>query len=114
MKPGQPITPEEVTPEKLKDLPPVVIDTFNQLIARHYENGTATVYQDEVLGQLNKQGLLSTEIFANEWLNVEDIYRHVGWEVDYEKPGYNESGQAFFTFKRKSKLEKGYRTESIQ
>ncbi len=32
------------------------------------------------------------------WLNVEELYRAQGWTVTYDKPGYNESYPATFTF----------------
>lgn len=37
-------------------------------------------------------------VFANKWLDIEDIYREQGWRVDYDKPAYNENYQASFTF----------------
>jgi hypothetical protein len=43
------------------------------------------------------------EIFHRGWLDVEDAYRAEGWTVVYDKPGYNESYAASFTFSARSK-----------
>lgn len=38
-----------------------------------------------------------------EHLDVEDVYRAAGWEVTYDKPGYNETYDATFTFRSAKK-----------
>ena len=43
----------------------------------------------------------SGDIFANSWLDVEDIYRNAGWDVEYDKPGYCENYEAHFVFRKK-------------
>jgi len=50
-----------------------------------------------------KKGLNRAEIFDKGWLNVEEVYRAAGWAVEYDKPGFNESYSATFTFKCLSK-----------
>lgn len=42
------------------------------------------------------------QIYENRWLDIEDSYRAVGWHVEYDKPGYCESYEATFTFKRRT------------
>jgi hypothetical protein len=37
-------------------------------------------------------------IYANRWMDVEPVYRKAGWKVDYDRPGYNESYEAHYTF----------------
>lgn len=44
-------------------------------------------------------GLSRQEIFDNRLLDVEDVFRSQGWKVEYDKPGYNESYPATFTFR---------------
>ena len=38
-------------------------------------------------------------IFEKHWLDFEDIYRKAGWFVNFDKPAYNETYDAFFEFK---------------
>jgi len=41
------------------------------------------------------------DIFEKNFLDFESVFRNVGWSVEYDKPGYCESYDAFFTFKKK-------------
>lgn len=111
---GRPIKPEEVVAEKARSsIPPEVFDAFNQAITIHWHEGQATFTQREVIDAItlkmrSAQPSISCEhpdkivgrIFANHWLNVEDVYREAGWSVEYDKPGYNETYAATFTFKK--------------
>ncbi len=99
----KPMSPEEVTTYQLESFPPEVIDTVNMLISENFFNGSAVVKQDELLEALQAKGLDRGEIFKRGWLNIEGMYRSIGWKVTYDKPGYNESGRACFIFEVKKK-----------
>ena len=43
-------------------------------------------------------GELSKMLYEKHYLDVEDAYRKRGWIVDYDKPAYNETYDAFFEF----------------
>lgn len=94
----QPISPSQIAETKTKIIPDSVIETFNLEIARNFCNGRSVVKQDRIIQALVQRGLSRAELFANHWLDVEDLYRAKGWQVTYEKPGYNESGDSIFTF----------------
>lgn len=96
--PAQPLKPEEVTELKEKTIPDVVFETFNELIVQNICNGYSTFKQKDVVALLVKRGLNREEIFAKGWLDIEDIYRKVGWTVVFDQPGYNESYDATFKF----------------
>jgi hypothetical protein len=114
----EPINPNDVIKAKFKQIPDEVIESFNEMIAKTYFNGRASFKQDDVLKLVvdkmeatkNKDSSSDdnwikqshSEIFDNHWLDVEDIYRRVGWDVKYDKPGYNETYSATFTFKKKA------------
>ena len=100
MKPEKvkPISPKEVAGEKIRQMPDAVLEAFNELIARG-GSGYVTVMQKDVVALMVKKGLSRSEIFDNGWLDVEDIYRKAGWIVEYDKPGYNETYDAYFTFR---------------
>lgn len=98
-----PIKPEEIAAEKERTFPDAVFSSFNELITQNWDGSSATIRQHEVVALMVKRGLKRAEIFDKGWLDVEDVYRSVGWDVEYDKPGYNESYSATFTFKRKRK-----------
>ena len=98
----KPIRPDNVVGIKAKRLPPEVISSFNHLIAKNYLNGKATVKQDDVIKLiLSKTNYERHEIFERKMLDIENIYEEAGWEVTYDKPGYNESYAATFEFRIK-------------
>ena len=99
-----PISPAEAEKAHRGTIPDSIIDAFNKLIVKHYKPilKEAVVKQDEVLdmvcGDPDCGRLTRTEVFDNNWLDVEDIYREQGWHVTYDKPAYNETYDAYFVF----------------
>ena len=99
----KPINPDEVVEQKKACIPDAVIEAFNDEIARRFLGNSATVKQDDVLARIQEKGIERGMVFDNGWLDVEDIYRKAGWEVFYDKPGYNETYASTFKFTRKKK-----------
>jgi hypothetical protein len=101
-KMAKPITPSEVTRKKKESLPKEVIEAFNELIAEKWDGSSATVMQPEVIKLIcSKLNVRSDKVFDSGWLDVESIFRQAGWSVKYDKPGYNESYEASFEFRKK-------------
>lgn len=99
--PVEPIRPDEVSEAKKIQIPDAVFETFNELIAEKFSGNSAVIKQVEIMDRLKQKGYINRQlIFDSHWLDVEGIYQQAGWTVDYEKPGYNESGEAFFTFSK--------------
>lgn len=94
----KPITPDEVPGP---DIPSKVIAAFNTLIAQNFYKGHAVVMQKEVVELLVKEGMNRDQLFENHWLDVEPIFEKAGWHVEYDKPGYNETYEPSFEFRRK-------------
>lgn len=92
-----PIKPSEVK----RIIPEVVFDCFNQLINERFISGEAVIRQADVVALLKSKGFDHDDVYKKGWLDVEDAYRAAGWKVDYEKPGFNEAGEAYFTFSKK-------------
>lgn len=94
----KPIRPEEI----VKSVPDAVIESFNELIAERISGREARVSQKDVVRRIcQKMSLASDEIiFRNHWLDVESLYIAAGWDVKYDKPAYNETGEASFLFTR--------------
>lgn len=98
----KPITPEEVTKEKQRFIPDEVFEVFNELIAKHWNGHSATIYQKAVCAMIAAKMHVSTDyVYTQQWLDIEDIYREAGWSVEYDKPAYCESYEAYFKFRRK-------------
>lgn len=113
MKTVKAISPDELTLEE--KIPWYIVEAVNDLIRSKYKpNGSSfTIKQDAIL-ELAFEKYNNTEdfenfsqfkrrIFDNHQLDFEDLYRKNGWKVVYDKPGYNESYDAYFEFKRADK-----------
>jgi hypothetical protein len=98
----KPITPQEASQQRQTQIPDFVIDCFNKLIAKNYRNGRARVIQNEVMLEIlaTDADLTRQTVFDNGWLDVEEVYRAAGWRVEYAKPAYNETYDAFFVFSK--------------
>lgn len=99
----KPIKPSEVAQHKKSYIPEKVIDSFNFLIAKHWEGKSARFTVDEIIDEILKRDPTTPrdEIFRRKWLDVETIYREQGWRVEYDQPAYCESYPAKFTFTEK-------------
>ncbi len=99
----KPIKPDEVSDEKNKNIPEFIIRAFNELIVENWTGSSSTFLQKEAMARaLSIDSTYSSqEIFKKKWFDVENLYRKQGWKVEYDKPGYNESYEANFTFRRK-------------
>lgn len=100
--PVKPLSPFEASAKRV--FPDEVIEAFNELISENLLSSSATVRQDAAVTRIMAKmpNVTRAQVFDRGWLNVEDVYRAEGWEVEYDKPGYNESYAAHFTFTRRS------------
>lgn len=95
-----PISPSEVEKVKTKNIPELVFEVFNELIARGFDGYQSTVSQKDVVEILLKKGIREHDIYEKHYLDVEGSYRETGWKVRYDKPGYNESYDPCFIFSK--------------
>lgn len=98
-----PIKPGEIASKKQGAVPQKVFDAFNELIVENFANGRAEVEQADVEALILTKlpDATSDQIHKKGWLDIEDVYRAAGWHVEYDKPGYNENYEPYFTFLRK-------------
>lgn len=98
----KPITPKQARVIKVNSIPELVLEIFNEEIKKHLDScGRAIVWQDDVVKAiLARYGhtISRQDIFDTGLLDVEPIYRQAGWKVTYNKPGYNETYKAAWTF----------------
>jgi hypothetical protein len=97
-----PITPAEAKKLQASLIPEEVIAVVNELIAKNYAHGYSRVLQKDIVEKLiSDLGCERKEIFEKGWLEIESAYEEHGWKVTYDRPAYNESYEASFTFKAK-------------
>lgn len=97
---SRPIRPEEVV---CTGIPDNVIEVFNELIQENMKGKQAVILQEEVIERIlsryyEEPRIARETIYANDWLDVEDLYRDAGWQVVYDKPSPYDSYPATFTF----------------
>ncbi len=101
----KPITIDEVEKQFVEAIPDIIIKVVNNLIVKHWEplNHKAVVKQNEILDEVIvlDETLTHSKIFDNHWLDIEPIYRKIGWNVVYNKPPYYEDWEAYFVFSKK-------------
>ena len=100
----KPVEPSEIHLKKKEIFPDEVIDAFNQLIIKNFDGNSAFIKQEDAIKLIqSKMEITRENLFKNKWLDVEEIYRYYGWNVVYDKPGYNETYEPSFTFTKKQR-----------
>lgn len=90
----RPITPVEAKEQKV--IPEFVLEAVNELIR---ENITDSGYFDILQEQIVERIKTKTERdFDDNWLNFGMLYRNWGWNVEVDRPGYNESYKSYYKF----------------
>lgn len=106
----KPYSPEDI--ERLADVSSFPVEVIQVVNGFLKERGRSSLYitirQDEVLERLealfhqNGMRFDRSEAFDRHWLDFETAYRSQGWLVEYDKPGYNESYDAHWIFRKKT------------
>jgi len=92
----KPITPADIGERVFPDQ---VILTWNELIKQNFLNGRAVFSQTLVVHRLACSMCVGSDlVYRKGWLDIEELYKKAGWNVEYSKPGYNETGNATFKF----------------
>jgi|GEM_PF-1305742 len=105
-RPARPISPDEVVEQQREQFPREVFEEVNRLLGETAVNGYAVIQQDDIENALVARGLNRSEIYRRGWMNIEESYREAGWKVEYDKPAYNESYPATFTFRKAKERER--------
>jgi hypothetical protein len=97
----KPFTPDEAIANRRKFIPDEVIEAVNEMLAEKVSgSGRATLLQRDIIKRVEEK-MGQRGIIDMKWMDFEPVYREAGWEVKYDKPGYNETYPASFEFKRK-------------
>lgn len=97
----KPISIDEVQFKKNEEIPDEIIESFNKLIVKNWDGHSSVVKQDALLREINTDKYTRQQIFENNWLDIEPLFRKEGWRVFYDKPGYNENYTPFWKFQKK-------------
>lgn len=95
-----PISPADVVARKSEAIPDQVFEAVNDLIVTRWSGSGAKVSQADLIVAIlaGMPAITREELFARHYLDFEDAYRKVGWCVEYDRPGYNETYVASWTF----------------
>lgn len=96
-----PLGPEEILGVKTAQIPEAVFEVVNRLIAKQWDGQAAVVKQPDIVDALVAEGYPRKQVYEEHWLDVEESYRAVGWTVTYDRPGYNETYEPTYEFRRK-------------
>ena len=101
MNKTQPIKRSEISVAKTSLIPDSIINAVNELIKKYWSGSQASFKQDELLALvLSTDSTLTKEkIFEEHLFDFEQVFRAEGWKVIYNKPGWDETYEPYFTFK---------------
>ena len=99
----EPIRPSDVN----ITIPDFVINIVNKFIKKEWDGEKARILQKDIVHEIiakypeSEVDITSQTVYKNHWLDFEDLYRQVGWKVEYDRPGFNEFYEPIFVFKKK-------------
>lgn len=103
---AKPISPKEVKEEQISRIPDYVIEAFNELLVQKIANKEAiTIDQDEVIELILRKApseMTRGRLMKEDLLDIEPLFEREGWNVSYDKPGWDEGYTPRFIFKMKS------------
>lgn len=96
--PNRPLKPSEVVTAKKEHIPEIVFNVINSQIVKEWNGTKAVVSYPVVVNILDSAEKFSRDNIHKMLSGIEEIYEQEGWSVVYDKPGYNESYAANWTF----------------
>lgn len=110
----EPISPGEAKKLKAHLIPTFMYQAVNELLVARYDDHAACVIKETELLEraYNRWKQQETNVpetfetfkrmvYDRHWLDFEDAYKQQGWNVIYDRPGYDETYGAFYKFSRK-------------
>jgi len=104
----KPISPDEIQERKAETIPDEIIQAVNELIAMKWNGSSATIRKDDLLNryfeltQQENNQRNRAELYDKHALDIEHVFRQVGWSVSYDQPSYGDSDyEPYWDFKRK-------------
>ena len=98
------LKPEDISDSKEEYIPDVVFDVVNALITQEWNGRSACIKQKDIIEKIGQISDLTKDIiYKKNYLDIENVYRKNGWEVEYESPAWGESFDAYFEFTKPKK-----------
>ena len=81
----KPISPDQLLDRETKSIPPdEVFEIFNELIVANWNGTCAIVTQKAVVHTIvEKLNISATKVMSRGYLDIENAYRELGWDVEY-------------------------------
>jgi len=101
------LTPNEALGRAGENIPEDVISIVNKLLMENLRVNisndrkylSSNVLQNDIVDRIVEATMVPSEaIFKKRWMDFEPVFRRAGWKVVYDRPGYNETYEANFTF----------------
>ncbi len=95
---GYPISPDEILATNSVSIPPEVFNVVNELLTLKYTSrfDSIIILQSEIIAKIKER----MSDFQYEWLDFEDAYRNVGWDVEYDRAACETYPRSFIFNKR--------------
>jgi hypothetical protein len=80
-----PIKPSDVVS---RPMPDVVLTACNELILKNFKRDYSVVFQSELIERILEldKTITKKDLFDCGWLDIEPLYRKVGWKVKFKNP----------------------------
>lgn len=100
----KPLAPSDVVSAQVAGFPDFVIETWNAAIAKNWSGTQSRILQKDMVFELIAASptlINSADVFSENWLDIEALYRLEGWIVEYESHLINTGcHEAYFLFKK--------------
>lgn len=96
----KPLAPWDINGMMGEIIPDVIIESVNNLLKKKYRGRAVKLTQDEIIKEIQRLdiNIKREKIFEESWMDFEILFEKNGWKVIYDKPGFNESYPANYTF----------------
>ncbi len=100
----KPISPDEIIESLKTKIPSAVIESVNALLSENYKGIPITLEKEDIVNHiLATSPIIEQQIYDNNWLDFEKIYRDEGWNVKFCSPGVIDTFKSYFLFSKKDK-----------
>lgn len=98
----KPVRPEDVFKQEEHTIHPSMIRAINLFLTR-FDGKQAIITVEELIDKFLEFESKWTRdmIWKKKQLDFEGLYKDSGWDVIYDKPGYEETYKPFYLFKLK-------------
>lgn len=98
----KPVSPSEALDLKISTTPDFVFEAWNKMIVSNLKEKRSKFYQKDLVGEIlvlaDDSSIKRSDVFQHGWLDMEPVFRQLGWHVVYTKPSFHEQFEPFFEF----------------